>query len=263
MRKLGYLDEVLELGAHHRGAADRPAQHGLVHDRPDLGRIRPAEQVLALEPQGDPALDLVGGRGLAPEAGDGPRVVLGLEQPVHELDLEAADGRRGGLEPEVLLEPVGQDVAVLRPPVRRVGLLDQREELRPQALVGHAVEGEQVRHVAALELDPAVFQPADLGPGRADFVAGLLGRDAGGLAKAPQLAAEQHAQHGRIDRGVFQARKWLVAIRPHSTHHPLQCRPTGSRASPCRPPSAEIILAHGFRRVAGNAYSGASSARPG
>jgi len=87
------------------------------------------EQVLALEAQGDPAFNLAGLRGLAPMAGDGLRVVLGLEQSVHELDLEAADGRRGGLEPEVRLEPVGQDVAVLCPPVRRVGLLDQREEL--------------------------------------------------------------------------------------------------------------------------------------
>jgi hypothetical protein len=96
MAPVSCLDEMPELGAHHRGTADRPAQHGLVHDRPDPGRIRPAEQVLALEAQGDPTFDLVGGRGLAPEAGDGPRVVLGLEQPVPELDLEAADGRRSG-----------------------------------------------------------------------------------------------------------------------------------------------------------------------
>ena len=64
------------------------------------------------------SLDLGGRRGLVAEPGDGPRVVLGLEEGVDELDLEAADGRGRGLQPEVSLEPVGQDVAVLGPPVR-------------------------------------------------------------------------------------------------------------------------------------------------
>ena len=131
VRHRGHLDEVAELGAHHRGAADRPPQHRLVHDRPDPGRVRPGEQVLALEAQPDPALDLRRGRGLVAQPGDGPRVVLGLEQAVHELDLEAADGGGRGLQAEVGLEPVGQDVAVLGPPVRLAGLLGQGEEPRP------------------------------------------------------------------------------------------------------------------------------------
>ena len=156
MRHLGHLDEAVELGAHHGRAADGPPQHGLVHDRPDPGRVRPGEQVLALEAQGHPVLDLAGRYGLVAEPGDGPRVVLGLEQAVDELDVETADGGGRGLQAEVRLEPVGQDVAVLGPPVRLAGLLGQGEEPRPHLLVGHAVHGEQVRHIADLEPDPAV-----------------------------------------------------------------------------------------------------------
>jgi hypothetical protein len=59
--------------------------------------------------------------------------------------------------------------------------------------VGHAVQGEQVRDIARLEPDLAGLHPADLGPGRPDLVASLLRRDVGGLAKAAQLSAEQHA----------------------------------------------------------------------
>ena len=184
-----------------------------------LGGFCLACRAWRLEAQPDPALDLAGGRALAPGPGDGPRVVLGLEQAVHELDLEAADGRRGGLEPEVGLEPAGQDVAVLGPPVRCIGLPDEREELLQHALVGHAVQGEQVFDVTALEPDPAGLQPADLGPRRPDLEAGPLGRDPGGLAEPAQLAAEHHAQHRRLDRGVVQTGKRLLAIRHHSIHH--------------------------------------------
>jgi hypothetical protein len=203
--KVSHLEEVLELGAHHRAAADRASQHGLVHDRPDLRRPWPGEQALAAEAQADPAFDLGLWRGLVPEPGDGSRVVLGLEQAVHELDLETADGRSGGFQPEVRLEPVRQDVGVLHPPVRRVGPLDLREKPRLPGLVGHAVQDEEIPHVTALEADPAGLQPADLGPGRTDLGGGVLGRDASGLAKAAQPGAEQHAEHGRIDRGIFQA----------------------------------------------------------
>jgi hypothetical protein len=158
-----------------------------------------------------------------PQAGNRPRVGLGLEQPVHELGLEAANGRRRGFQPEVRLEPARQDVAVLSPPVRRVGLPGQRDELRPHVLVVHAVQGQQVAQVAALQPDPAVFQAADLGPGSADLVTGLLGCDPGGLTEAPQLSAEQHAQDRRIDGRLGQVGKWLLAPRPHSDHRLLPC----------------------------------------
>jgi hypothetical protein len=93
--------------------------------RAGLGLVR---KLLALEPQRHPVLDLGGRGGLVPEPCDGPGVVLGLEEGVDELDLEAADGRCRGLQPEVGLEPVGQDGTVLSPPVRPGGLPGQVEE---------------------------------------------------------------------------------------------------------------------------------------
>ena len=52
-RPLRHYQQVLELRAHHRGAADRPPDHRLVEDRPQLERRIVVESALALDPQVD------------------------------------------------------------------------------------------------------------------------------------------------------------------------------------------------------------------
>ena len=106
--------------------------------------------------------DLLFRHGVVAEPGDGAGVVLGLEQAVHELDFEGPDDRGGRLQPQVRLEPVGQDVVVLRPPAGAVGLPGERQQADPLLIIGHAVQGEQVGHVPLLEANPAVLHPADL-----------------------------------------------------------------------------------------------------
>src|SRR5215472_17931348 len=60
-RQRGDLDEMIQLLTHDVPPAHRPAQRRLVHDRPDPRRVMVLEQVLALHPQADPAVDLIGG----------------------------------------------------------------------------------------------------------------------------------------------------------------------------------------------------------
>ena len=63
-RMLGFLAASISASIwppHDLGATDRPAQHGLVDDRPQLRRLDPVEDLLALPAQLDPAVDLVGG----------------------------------------------------------------------------------------------------------------------------------------------------------------------------------------------------------
>src|SRR5690348_5855059 len=93
----GDLNQVLQLGAYHLAAAHGPAQRCFVHDRPHPGRVGGGEQVLAFHAQADPAVDLPGGRALVAEHRDRAGIVLGLEQAVHELELEGANDRRGRL----------------------------------------------------------------------------------------------------------------------------------------------------------------------
>jgi 2-oxo-4-hydroxy-4-carboxy--5-ureidoimidazoline (OHCU) decarboxylase len=75
------LDEWLKLAAHHVAAADRRAQHRLVHHHPQLGRVATGEDALALHSQADPSVDLGGPRLAVAEHDDGPGVVGGLQQP--------------------------------------------------------------------------------------------------------------------------------------------------------------------------------------
>jgi hypothetical protein len=58
-------------------------------------------------------------------------------------------------------------------------------------LVGHAVQGEQVRDITRFEPDLAGFQPADLRPRRPDLVSSLRRREASSLAKAAKLGTKQ------------------------------------------------------------------------
>ena len=147
---------------------------------------------------------------------------------MHELQLEGADQRGRGLQAQVGLEPVGQDVGVLRPPALGVGLLHERQQPGTGLLVGDPVEGEQVGHVPVLEADPAVLQAADLGPGCADLIAGLFRRDPGVLAQAAQLGAEQHAQYGRAAPGIGGQG---VAVRRAAAHRAEAAVLTGRRAA--------------------------------
>ena len=214
----GHLEQPAELAAHHVPAADRAAQRRLVHHRPDAWRLRAGEQVLAGHPQADPAVDLGSGRGPVAEHGDRPGVALGLEQAVHELQLERSDQRGRRLQAQVGLEPVRQDVAVLGPPALVVGLPGQGQQPGPHLLVGHAVQGEQVGHVADLAADPAVLQAADLGPGGADLVTGLIRGDPGGLAETAQLSAEHHPDYGAAGPAASQRADRFVASRMNGSH---------------------------------------------
>jgi hypothetical protein len=86
-------------------------------------------------------------RGLVAQQGHGAGIGLGLEQAVDELQLEGADDRGGTLHAQVALEPAGQQVTVLRPPARRVGLPGQGQHPGPYLLICDAVQREQIGHV--------------------------------------------------------------------------------------------------------------------
>src|SRR5258706_8842454 len=79
--------------------------------------------------------------------------------------------------------------------------------------VAHAVQREQVSYVSLLETDPAMLDPADLGPGGSDLVTGLLGRDPGRLAQPAQLGSEQDPQHSRTAGGIRQGRLCVTRTR--------------------------------------------------
>ena len=241
---LGHLGQVAQLGSHHLAAAHRAPQRPLVQHRPHLRGIRAGQQVLALEPHAHPPVDLITGRPGVAEQGDRPGVVLGLEQAVHELQLEGPDDRGGHLQAQVGLEPVGHDVAVLGPPARRVGLPGQPHQPVPDLLVGDAVQRQQVGDVPLLEPDEAVLHPADLGPGSADLVGRLLRRDAGRVAEPVQLDTHEHAGHGRTL--AVSSRLVVPLNRAHASLRELigydvQCRLPGQAvnarcaASPAEP----------------------------
>jgi hypothetical protein len=103
---------VLKLAAHDVRPADRPPDHRLVEDRPQLDRWIVIEPALSLHPQVDQALDLLLGVPGEHLAEHGAGIVLGLQQPVHHGGLIAADRRRLGLKPDVNVETAGQHVVV-------------------------------------------------------------------------------------------------------------------------------------------------------
>src|SRR2546429_4981374 len=89
--QLGDLDQRVDLALHHRQTTDRPAQCGLVNDRPEPGRIRAREYPLAGDAQADPAFDLLGVRAAATEPDDSAGIRLGLQEPGNELNLVTPD----------------------------------------------------------------------------------------------------------------------------------------------------------------------------
>ena len=166
----------------------------------------------------DPALDLRRGRGLVAQPGDGPRVVLGLEQAVHELDLKGPDGRGRGLQPQVVLEPVGQDVAVPGPPVGPGRTADQGAR-NLDALCSSVTPYKASRSATSRTLNPTRPVSIRLIFDRdARISCRPARRDTRRLAKAAQLRAEQHAQDKTVERRVIQARIWLLAARHLSIH---------------------------------------------
>ncbi|GAA0949164.1 hypothetical protein GCM10009554_47480 [Kribbella koreensis] len=152
---------------------------------------------MAVDAQGDAALDLLGRDQPAAELDDGADVLRGLQQARDELELVGTDQLRRRLEPEVGVEPAGQYVAEAVPPAGVVRIA--RKSKQPLALFGvvDAVQREQVADVAFLETDPAQLHPADLGLRRADLPAGIGPGDSGRLTHSPQVCAEDDPQRGR------------------------------------------------------------------
>src|SRR5258708_13921096 len=108
------------------------------------------------------------------------------------------------------------------------------------ARLGHAVQREQVGYVSLLETDPAMLDPADLGPGGPNLVTGLLRRDPGRLAQPAQLGSEQDPQHRRTAGGIRQGRLRVTRTRTGQLALVLPIRllthaPNRSRAPSQRP----------------------------
>src|SRR6202000_1489068 len=82
---------------------------------------------------------------------------------------------------------------------------------------------EQVDDVPLLEADPAQFQPADLGPGRADPVPSVVTGNTPGLAQFAKLGAEKNTQHRR-------ATARMAGNHPSTPRHWIRHR------RPCPPP---------------------------
>jgi hypothetical protein len=191
------LQQVFQLGAHHGRAVRGPAQRRLVQHGPQLGGVGLDEELLALHPEADPPFDLLsGGVGVGDED-DGTGVVLGLHEAVDELHLIGADDRGSLFQPDVELEPSGQDVAVLLPPVRGAGRAGQGQQLLAFRLVGDPVQAEQVGHIARPGGAAPPLQSADLGVSGAYRLGGLRGGEVAGFPQPPQLRAQRDPQHGR------------------------------------------------------------------
>ena len=95
------------LGLHHRQTTDRSTQCRLVDDHPEPGRVGARQYPLAGDPQADSAFNLLSVRAAVTEPDNGAGILHGLHQPGNELDLVAADERRGRLQPQIGLEPAG------------------------------------------------------------------------------------------------------------------------------------------------------------
>jgi len=89
--QVGELQQVLQLGSHHLGPARGPSQRRLIQHGPQLRGAGLGEQLLALHPETDAAVDLLGGRVGVGQQDDGAGVVFGLRQAVNELHLIGAD----------------------------------------------------------------------------------------------------------------------------------------------------------------------------
>jgi hypothetical protein len=171
------------------------------------------------------------------------RVVFGLEQARHELQLISPDQGRRLLQPDIGLEPVRQHVVIPGPPARAVGALGQPQQVPALADIGHAVEGEQVGDVPLLEADPAMLESADLGTGSPDLVTGIFRRDAGRLTQLTELATKQHAEHRRPARRLGNAQLVLGLIAGLLNH--AHDRSRGMTRSTSRPATPFSLLRFG------------------
>ncbi len=206
MGLLRHLDEVLQLLPHDLATAQHPQQHGLVDDRPQLRRVGALQQLRAALAQFDAAPDLArsGVRQAALDHGLG--VGPGLEQTGDVLDLEGADGRRGLLETDQAVEPLGhQALVVALPPTRFARAPQQLEQHRSLVGIGAVPveEGADVvlrRGLAAL----ARLDARELRAAEPHVAGGLVLGEAGVLAEARQLHADEHLQQGRGGLGPVE-----------------------------------------------------------
>src|SRR5262249_8977213 len=155
------------------------------------------EQLLALHPEADAAVDLLGRRVGGGQEDDGAGVVLGLHQAGDELHLIGADDGGGLVQPDIELEPSGQDVAVRPPPARYVGLAGQYEQLFAFGLVNDPVQGEQIGYIALPDTAAATLQAAELGLARPDRLGRLPGGKVTGFPEPTQLRAERDPRRRR------------------------------------------------------------------
>jgi hypothetical protein len=105
LRQPGRLDQVIDLLPHHPGPADRAGQHPLVDDHPQQRRIVLGEDGLPVHPGADQPADLVVTAGRVGRLQNGPRVLLGLQQPGDEQRLEPAQRGRFPLDLDPVAEP--------------------------------------------------------------------------------------------------------------------------------------------------------------
>src|ERR1035441_6721891 len=183
--------------SHHLPATARPPQSRLTHHSPQARCVCLGQQLLPGHPQAHPALYLLVSRTRLPERHHCPCVVRRLEQSRDELDLIEPDQRSGLLQAHVDLEPIRQNIAVLMPPTRFIGLPGQHDQGIPFRLISDAVHFEQVDDVSLLEADSPKLHAADLRAGCTNRVSGVLPSDSLGLAQSSQLGAEKDAENGR------------------------------------------------------------------
>src|SRR5262249_3144767 len=110
-------------------------------------------------------------------------------------------------------------IAVLVPPAWLTGLPGQPEERGSLRLVGDAVEGKQVSHIARFEAHPAELKPTDLGMRRPDLVSGGFPGDPLCFPEPAQLSTQSDTQHGRPMRQVPCLTAVRIVIRLTYVHN--------------------------------------------
>jgi hypothetical protein len=185
VRPLGHLEQMQQLPTLDFLITRASPQRSLVQHHPQVGRPRLVQERLPGYPQRDATLDLAVRHVQVAQPHEGAGIVLGLQQPGHQLGLVDAEDRRGLLQTDIGLEPARQHVTVLAPPTGCVGLPGEGEQSLAFLRVGDAIEGEQIGHITFLGRDPAAFETADLTAGGANGVSGGVPGDPAGLAQSP------------------------------------------------------------------------------